>query len=84
MDAAGRPAISFRSHGTTLRRDDDLELYLVEHRRGRVLICPLIPHGLHEDVTDRIPRPRAGWHTPNRPRADHGNDRIARSLWEAP
>ncbi|MEV4341905.1 XF1762 family protein [Streptomyces sp. NPDC049590] len=28
--------------------------------------------------------PRAGWHTPSRPRTDHGNDHIARFLWEAP
>ncbi|MFJ2841578.1 XF1762 family protein [Streptomyces griseofuscus] len=28
--------------------------------------------------------PRAGWHTPSRPRAGRGNDRIARLLWEAP
>ncbi|MEV5878084.1 XF1762 family protein [Streptomyces sp. NPDC052101] len=28
--------------------------------------------------------PRAGWHTPSRPRTDHGTDRIARFLWEAP
>ncbi|WP_408992099.1 XF1762 family protein [Streptomyces sp. 1268] len=27
--------------------------------------------------------PRAGWHTASRPRAGHGNDRVARSLWEA-
>ncbi|MEU3008101.1 XF1762 family protein [Streptomyces sp. NPDC006863] len=27
--------------------------------------------------------PRAGWHTASRPRAGHGNDRIARLLWEA-
>ncbi|MET9956242.1 hypothetical protein ABZ135_32510 [Streptomyces sp. NPDC006339] len=52
-----RPPIAFRSHGATLRRDDGLELYLVEHRRGRVLFCPVIPHGLHEDITDRIPAP---------------------------
>lgn len=52
-----RPPISFRINGITLRRDDDLELYLVQHRQGRVLICPVIPHGLHEDVTDRIPAP---------------------------
>ncbi|MEV5150958.1 hypothetical protein AB0K81_03255 [Streptomyces werraensis] len=52
-----RPPISFRSNGITLRREDDLELYLVQHRRGQVLICPVIPHGLHEDVTDRISTP---------------------------
>jgi hypothetical protein len=52
-----RPAIAFRSHGITLRRHDDLELYLVEHRRGRVLGCPVIPQGLHEGITDRIPAP---------------------------
>jgi hypothetical protein len=28
--------------------------------------------------------PRAGWHTPSRPRAGHGNDHIARFLWQAP
>ncbi|MGW2051630.1 XF1762 family protein [Streptomyces sp. NPDC001858] len=28
--------------------------------------------------------PRNGWHTPSRPRPDHGNDRTARFLWEAP
>ncbi|MDX2937939.1 XF1762 family protein [Streptomyces ipomoeae] len=28
--------------------------------------------------------PRAGWHTPSRPRADRSNDRIARFPWEAP
>lgn len=28
--------------------------------------------------------PRAGWHTPSRPRAGHGNDLVARFLWEAP
>ncbi|WP_431315677.1 XF1762 family protein [Streptomyces murinus] len=28
--------------------------------------------------------PRTGWHTPSRPRAGRGNDRIARLLWEAP
>ncbi|MDH6439403.1 hypothetical protein M2158_007944 [Streptomyces sp. SAI-144] len=28
--------------------------------------------------------PRAGWHTPSRPRAGHGNDRVARFLWQAP
>lgn len=28
--------------------------------------------------------PRAGWHTPSRPRAGHGNDHTARFLWEAP
>ncbi|RST18868.1 hypothetical protein E2C00_24605 [Streptomyces sp. WAC05374] len=52
-----RPAIAFRSHGITLRRHDDLELYIVEHRRGRVLVCPVIPQGLHEGITDRIPAP---------------------------
>lgn len=28
--------------------------------------------------------PRPGWHTPSRPRTAHGNDHIARFLWEAP
>lgn len=28
--------------------------------------------------------PRAGWHTPSRPRAGNGTDHVARSLWEAP
>ncbi|MFI5801107.1 XF1762 family protein [Streptomyces sp. NPDC051677] len=28
--------------------------------------------------------PRAGWHTPSRPRAGHGNNHIARFLWQAP
>ncbi len=28
--------------------------------------------------------PRAGWHTPSRPRAGHGNDHVARLLWQAP
>ncbi|MGV9401656.1 XF1762 family protein [Streptomyces sp. NPDC003667] len=28
--------------------------------------------------------PRAGWHTPSRPRASHGNDHVARFLWQAP
>ncbi|MEU9155114.1 XF1762 family protein [Streptomyces sp. NPDC048417] len=28
--------------------------------------------------------PRAGWHTPSRPRTDHGNDHVTRLLWEAP
>ncbi|WP_435856383.1 XF1762 family protein [Streptomyces rochei] len=27
--------------------------------------------------------PRAGWHTPSRPRAGHGNDHVPRLLWEA-
>lgn len=27
---------------------------------------------------------RCGWNTPSRPRADHGSDGIARTLWEAP
>ncbi|MGM9348206.1 XF1762 family protein [Streptomyces salinarius] len=27
--------------------------------------------------------PRAGWHTPARPRAGHGNDHVTRLLWEA-
>ncbi|MFF0165458.1 hypothetical protein [Streptomyces prasinus] len=27
--------------------------------------------------------PRAGWHTPSRPRAGHGNDHVTRLLWEA-
>ncbi|MFJ4680565.1 XF1762 family protein [Kitasatospora sp. NPDC088783] len=27
-------------------------------------------------------RPRTGWDTPSRPRRSHGNDRIARTLWE--
>ncbi|MGZ2361545.1 hypothetical protein LRE75_33520 [Streptomyces sp. 372A] len=27
---------------------------------------------------------RTGWHTPSCPRPGHGNDRIARFLWEAP
>ncbi|MEV5935266.1 XF1762 family protein [Streptomyces sp. NPDC052079] len=25
----------------------------------------------------------AGWHTPSRPRAGHGNDHVTRLLWEA-
>ncbi|MFC8708859.1 MULTISPECIES: XF1762 family protein [unclassified Streptomyces] len=28
--------------------------------------------------------PRAGWHTPSRPRTGHGNDHVARFLWQAP
>ncbi|MEU0119011.1 XF1762 family protein [Streptomyces bobili] len=28
--------------------------------------------------------PRAGWSTPSRTRAGHGNDRVARFLWQAP
>ncbi|MFI5751070.1 XF1762 family protein [Streptomyces sp. NPDC051644] len=28
--------------------------------------------------------PRTGWHTPSRPRAGHGNDHVARFLWQAP
>ncbi|MFF9511555.1 XF1762 family protein [Streptomyces sp. NPDC014724] len=28
--------------------------------------------------------PRTGWHTPSRPRVDHGNDHVARFLWQAP
>ncbi|MFF5273829.1 XF1762 family protein [Streptomyces sp. NPDC000133] len=28
--------------------------------------------------------PRAGWHTPSRPRAGRGNDHVARFLWPAP
>ncbi|MFD7013902.1 XF1762 family protein [Streptomyces sp. NPDC059928] len=27
--------------------------------------------------------PRPGWHTPSRPRADHGTTQIARTLWQA-
>lgn len=33
-------------------------------------------------IASRPPRP--GWHTPSRPRASHGNDHVARFLWEAP
>ncbi|MFE2942966.1 XF1762 family protein [Streptomyces sp. NPDC059255] len=28
--------------------------------------------------------PRAGWHTPARPRTGHDNDHVARCLWQAP
>lgn len=28
--------------------------------------------------------PRAGWHTLSRPRTGHGNDHVARFLWQAP
>ncbi|MEU9189249.1 XF1762 family protein [Streptomyces sp. NPDC048484] len=28
--------------------------------------------------------PRAGWHTPSRPRVGHGNDHVTRFLWQAP
>ncbi|MFF7476771.1 XF1762 family protein [Streptomyces sp. NPDC008092] len=28
--------------------------------------------------------PRAGWHTPSRPRTGHGNDHVAHFLWQAP
>ncbi|MFF8779538.1 XF1762 family protein [Streptomyces sp. NPDC015140] len=28
--------------------------------------------------------PRAGWHTASRPRTGHGNDHVARFLWQAP
>ncbi|MET9373983.1 hypothetical protein ABZX98_07515 [Streptomyces sp. NPDC002992] len=34
-----------------------MRLYLVEHRRDRVLVCPVVPLGLHEDITDRVPAP---------------------------
>lgn len=32
-------------------------LYLLPHRSDRVLVCPLVPGGLHEDFTDRVPAP---------------------------
>ncbi|MER6461689.1 XF1762 family protein [Streptomyces sp. NPDC001228] len=28
--------------------------------------------------------PSAGWHTPSRPQTGHGNDHVARFLWQAP
>ncbi|MFF2567268.1 hypothetical protein [Streptomyces sp. NPDC058084] len=52
-----RPPVAWRSHGATLLRDDDLGLYLTEHRRDQIMVCPVTPAGLHEDVTDRIPAP---------------------------
>ncbi|WP_435608618.1 hypothetical protein [Streptomyces sp. C10-9-1] len=54
-----RPVLAGRLHAAALLGPDDLELYLVEHRRDRVLACPVIPYGLHEDVTDLIPAPPA-------------------------
>jgi hypothetical protein len=33
-------------------------------------------------VAARPPRP--GWHTPSRPRADHGTDQVARLRWQQP
>ncbi|MEU4347019.1 hypothetical protein [Streptomyces sp. NPDC023838] len=32
-------------------------LYLLPHRAERVLVCPLIPDDLHEDITDRMLAP---------------------------
>ncbi|MFI8520919.1 hypothetical protein ACIGEZ_24315 [Streptomyces sp. NPDC085481] len=46
-----------RVHAATLLRDDGLGLYLTEHHRDRIMVCPVIPAGLHEDVTDRLPAP---------------------------
>jgi hypothetical protein len=34
-----------------------LQLYLVAHRSSRVLVCPLIPADVPEDLADRIPAP---------------------------
>ncbi|WP_432112707.1 hypothetical protein [Streptomyces sp. S1] len=52
-----RPALAGRPHAATLLGPDSLELYLVEHRQDRVLICPVIPYGIHEDIAHRIPGP---------------------------
>ncbi|MFI8102109.1 hypothetical protein [Streptomyces sp. NPDC086023] len=52
-----RPSPAGRERAATLRRADGLELYLAEHRQHRVLICPVVPLGLHEDITDRLPAP---------------------------
>ncbi|MFE0772159.1 hypothetical protein [Streptomyces sp. NPDC058861] len=71
-----RPALADRLHAETLLGPDGRELYLVEHRQDRVLICPVIPYGIHEDITGRIPAPptvaaprdpaRAAWRVTDR------------------
>lgn len=71
-----RPTLTGRPHAATLLGPDGLELYLVEHRQDRVLVCPVIPYGIHEDITDRIPAPptvgaprdpaRAAWRVTDR------------------
>ncbi|MFD9484631.1 hypothetical protein ACFWBX_11620 [Streptomyces sp. NPDC059991] len=40
-----------------LTRADGWGLYLLAHRTERVLVCPLVPDDLHEDISDRIPAP---------------------------
>ncbi|MET9955440.1 hypothetical protein ABZ135_28390 [Streptomyces sp. NPDC006339] len=36
---------------------DGLLLYLVEHRQGRALVCPVVPLGLNKDITVHLPAP---------------------------
>ncbi|MEU2951052.1 hypothetical protein [Streptomyces xanthochromogenes] len=36
---------------------DGFRLYLLGHRTSRILVCPVIPYDLHEDLTDRMSAP---------------------------
>jgi hypothetical protein len=72
-----RPLISRHTRDdAVLHGGDGLQLYIVNQRTSRFLVCPLIPADIHEDIADRLPAPpvigthavpsRAAWRVADR------------------
>ncbi|MEU3499929.1 hypothetical protein ABZ726_03860 [Streptomyces hundungensis] len=57
--SSDRPSLAafHRLEDAVLTGPDGLRLYLLGHRTSRILVCPLIPDDLHEDLTNRMSAP---------------------------